>query len=54
MRARICDYFGFQKAMYVYTISSIRMKSHCTSTTMGSLIVSLFQIDDEPRHEGCW
>ena len=30
--------------MYVYTISSIKMKSHCTSTTMGSLIVSFFRL----------
>ena len=36
------------KAIYIYTITSIRMKSYCTSTTMESLIVSFFQIDDEP------
>ena len=29
---------------YIYTISSIRMKSCCTSTTMGSLIVSFFRL----------
>ena len=31
----------FQK-LYIYTIGSIRMKSYCTSTTMGSLIISPF------------